>query len=326
MKIKILKILIDKKGECVSGQYLADCLSITRNAVNKHIRTLKNEGYLIKTRPNKGYFLEEDADIINVYAIQENLKDDSLFTDIIHLKEVNSTSTYLKMKSLEDIKEGTVVISDMQSLGRGRRLKYFHSPTDNGIYMSFILKLDILIDNVTFLTIISSVAVVKALRSICKIDCGIKWVNDIFYEDKKLCGILTESSLEAESKQVENVIIGIGLNVNSTENFPNEFSSNSIAIKEITKGAFTKNDIISEILNIFNEIYTEFIEGRNKEEILNFYREKSCVIGKDIEVIEKDNIYKAVAKEILDSGNLLVVDESGIEKVLISSEISVKKT
>ncbi len=321
MKEKILKILIQNQDKYISGQEIADKLTISRNAIWKNINCLKENGFNIKSGKNKGYMIELDERIVNEYTITKYLSTSLIGSSIKHFKEIASTNDYLKLKN--DKINGELVVADYQTAGRGRRNRKFHSPKNNGIYISFNFKPNLLVKDLVFLTIISGIATVKAIREVCGFMAEIKWVNDIFYQGKKLGGILTEATIEAETQIVENVIIGIGINIENIKNFPEEFKDICSACEKIANIKINKNRLIAEILNHFEKIFNDFILKNNHPDLIEIYKKFSNVLNREITVKENNSSYTAKAIDILADGRLLVIDQEGNQKKLLSADVSI---
>ena len=229
----------------------------------------------------------------------------------IKLETVDSTNNYAKkiFDSLET--EKTVIIANEQTNGRGRQGRSFHSPKDNGIYMSIVLKKECKLEALNMLTVISAVAVSKAIYNITKLNNEIKWVNDIYINLKKVCGILAESVNIKSNGLTDGVIVGIGINIKTTDDFPKD-------IKDIA-GALNFDDrdsLIYEILKQFDVCLKEDINS-----ILNYYRDKSMVLNKNITYEKNGVTFTKKVVEINNSGNLVVCDESGKSEIITSGEI-----
>ena len=211
VKDEVLKELENNKGDYISGGQLADNLGVSRNSVWKAIKALEKSGYEINAIPNKGYCLAEKNDILSSYSIKQHLKNPHL--DISVFSSVTSTNTILKEMAEQGAKEGTVIIAEEQTAGRGRTGKQFYSPKGTGIYISILLRPDIPAEESLFLTTSAAVATARAIEDVSDKRALIKWVNDIYLEDKKACGILTEGAFNVETGKLDYAIVGIGINV-----------------------------------------------------------------------------------------------------------------
>lgn len=234
-------------------------------------------------------------------------------------ESIPSTSSLLRELALKGAPEGTLIISESQTQGRGRKGKSFFSPGDTGVYFSLLLrpKTELSAGEVTTA---AAVAAARAIEAICGKKAQIKWVNDIYIGRKKVCGILTEASLSPDSGSIQFIIVGIGINLYEPEGgFPAEIRDRAGAVTEtITPGL--KNRLIAETVNSFYKIYRENLF----ETVMKEYIKRSFIIGEKITVIAENGEKEATALSINQSGNLLVRFENGEEKLLSSGEISIK--
>lgn len=319
VKDNVLKELEENKGNYISGGELASILGVSRNAIWKAIRILKKNGYQIDAVPNKGYCLAIQNDILSSQSIQQYLNYD---LDLHIQKTVSSTNTVLKKKAENGAPHGTVLISEEQTSGRGRMGKKFYSPSGTGIYLSILLKPDIPANEALFLTTSAAVAVSKAIEDVSDKKADIKWVNDIYIDNKKVCGILTEASFNMESGKLDYAVVGIGINVCFPENgFPEEIDSIATAIFNHNNDSINKRSIlIAHLLNYFMEYYNNFKSKSYVEE----YISRSMLIGKEITVIDGSKTQDALALEIDNECRLKVRLDSGVEKWLNSGDVSIK--
>lgn len=321
-KQHVLSVLEQNKGNSVSGARLAGELSISRNAVWKAIKALQSEGYAISAVPNKGYCLSEENDILSVESITPYLADNLKELSLMVHKSVTSTNTLLKELAGEGEKEGKVLIAEEQTGGRGRLGRKFYSPAKTGIYMSILLRPKLTVDDALFITTSAAAAVAEAIESVTGCEASIKWVNDIYCNGKKVCGILTEAGVDFEGGGLEYCIVGIGINVaRPLEDFPEE-------LKDIADGIFEtrlyssdlRSRLAAEILNRFWGYYKEF----HNKNFIKEYRERSFLIGREISVLMGDKQEKATALDIDERARLIVKLTNGEIKALSSGEVSVR--
>lgn len=323
MKKKILEELKAQDGQAVSGEEISRRLGISRTAVWKHISKLRGEGYNIESQTNSGYKLVGSPDVLSPSEIQPLLHTNYIGREIIYLESVASTNTFAKKAAEEPFQEGTVIIADEQSAGRGRLGRLWVSPKGKGIWMSIMLKPDILPSDAPKLTIAAAYAVSKALLRCCQLDARIKWPNDIVAGGKKLCGILTEMSAEAD--EIKHVIIGIGINANMEyEDFGTEISSIATSIRLEKGSAVSRKSVAAAVLNELEEVYEVFAREGSIKPFLEEYKSKSAVLGKMIRVISKKEEIIGLAKDISEEGHLLVKLEDGTIKEILSGEVSVR--
>ena len=210
MEKEILKILKNNQNEYISGQKISESLNVSRMTISSCIKKLKEKGYHIISSTKKGYCLTEDNDIILIENIKSAIPD--FFQNVEYFDEIDSTNDYLKRTSHQ---QGDIVIAQAQTKGKGRNGKSFYSPQQKGIYVSFVLKPDLTIYDSLKITACLAVSLVKAIEKNYPVHPQIKWVNDIMIHDFKIAGILCEASLEMNTAQIEQMIVGIGINVHS---------------------------------------------------------------------------------------------------------------
>ncbi len=320
VKEEVIKYLENNIGRLVSGGDLSKSLNVSRTAIWKAINILKNEGYDIQTKKNEGYILSINNNILSEKIIRQNTKAKILGNQIKILNCVDSTNNYLKSLTQNEVTEGLAVLAEKQTGGKGRRSKSFFSPAKTSIYMSILLKPKIQI--ISFITIMAAISVVEAIYNVTGIKTSIKWVNDILYENKKLCGILTEASIEAESGSIDYAVVGIGINVKKME-FPDDIKNIATSLENITSDTYNRNFLIGELLTQLEKNYNKLISN-DKNELIKTYKNYLSMLGKEITVIESDNTYKAKALDIDDNAYLIIELPSGQTKKLNCGEISIK--
>ena len=321
MKTKdiVLRELERNRANYISGQELAERLNISRTAIWKAINNLKKSGFQIESQTKVGYKLIESDDKLSDEGIRKGLRDELKDIDIIVYDEIDSTNTEAKRRLYSsEVKDFTVIVSDMQKGGRGRTGKSFTSPKGSGVYFSIILHPKESYDFSYFdlTTVKAAVAVAEGIKEATAKQAEIKWVNDLFLNGKKICGILSELDADFESRSVKSVIVGIGINVNE----PRDDSFKDL--KDIAGYIGTdviRNEILSSILNAFYE--NNFV--KSDKEIIDYYKKHSLVIGRDLSFELNGKKYSAKGIDINDKGNLIV--DTGKEKITLSSgEVSIK--
>lgn len=231
---------------------------------------------------------------------------------IFKFESVPSTNDFAK-EHLSDFDEFAVV-SKMQTRGKGRCGKSFYSPKDSGLYFSYAFHPDSDLKDFAYVTTLSAVAVFLAIKKICGIETKIKWVNDIYLDGKKICGILAEADTDFEKNVIRGLVIGIGINL-TTSDFPED-----VKLKAGSLGDFRKESLMNEILSLLKKI----LNSPNKNEYMKIYKENSNVIGQNITFIVNGKPYAARALDITDTGGLVVQTENSDIKILTSGEISIK--
>lgn len=325
VKDKLLILLESNRGRFLSGQNIADDIGVSRTAVSKAADQLRADGYRIDSRRNLGYRLGEDNDVVNDCNLRARLKEWRDRTICIY-REIDSTNTALKRMAQNGAADRTVVLADAQTAGRGRQGKSFFSPAGSGLYMSLLVKPEagFSFDCVTMLTVVAGVAVAEAVRFLFDIDARIKWVNDIYCHGKKLGGILTEATLDAEMRRVDSAVIGVGINVRETV-FPFELADIASAVETFsTEGHVKKADLAAELLNRIDGYISELDSTEGRRRLISKYRMLSCVIGEEITFVRDGKTCFAHAVDIAEDGALTVRLEDGSEEQLNSGEISIR--
>ncbi|MEI0603341.1 biotin--[acetyl-CoA-carboxylase] ligase [Brachyspira alvinipulli] len=318
IKENIISILESNKGLYISGEKLANSLNVSRAAVWKAVKTLKNEGYDIKAVSNKGYVMSIETDVLSSKIIKNNMsKYDDKFNFIIY-KTVESTNIIARGLAIKGAESGTVVLAEEQTSGYGRNGKSFFSPYGTGIYMSIILNLkkENKIFNNLFITTAAAMAVSKSIEEITNEDTQIKWINDVFINNKKVCGILTEGAFSFEDGKLDYAVIGIGINVNFPKSgFPKELDNIAASISTKTD---IRNILIARILENLWEYY--FNDVNFYEE----YKKRSFLIGRKviININGDENIVKVL--DIDKSFALVIEFNDGKVDRLLSGSINYK--
>lgn len=317
---KILATLENNVGSFVSGEQIARELGISRNAVWKAVKKLQSKGYDIKAVTNKGYILSEKSNILSARSIAENITDSRIR---VRFEEcVTSTNTLVRELAESGEKEGHLLVAAEQTHGKGRLGRKFSSQKGTGVYFSLLLRPDLSPSDSLLITTCAAVAVAKAIDEITGNSPLIKWVNDIYMNDRKVCGILTQAAFDSERNRLSYAVLGIGINIYfNKENLPDE-------IKDIAGGIFDSdnipydavNRIVARTVDIFMKEYDEL----TKKAFLDYYREHSYLEGKKITVIKSDGEKNATALGINDDLSLIVRYDNGDEEALFTGEVSTK--
>lgn len=323
MKLKdsILEILEENRGKRLSGAQIAEMKGVSRAAVWKAVEELRKKGVEISAVKNKGYMLADEDNSLSAQGINAVLGKTDF--DVHTRHTVTSTNTVLKELARKGEKSGYVLVAQHQTAGKGRLGRKFYSPDDTGIYMSVLLRPKMNIQDSLFITTSAAVAVSRAIEkvSLGKVHPKIKWVNDIFVDNKKVCGILTEASVDFESGGLEYAVLGIGVNIFPPESdFPDE-------IKDIAASVFSdkteknmRNRLAAEILRELEKLP----ENYTSREIIDEYRNRSMLLGKKVFAMSGDEKKPCTVLDIDDRARLVVRFENGEEKALSSGEVSIK--
>lgn len=323
MKKAILEKLREKSGSFVSGEELSRTAGVTRSAIWKHIKQLKEEGYDIESISRRGYQLKGEPDTLDAKALEIEIKAKKLIKKIIHFDSIDSTNTQAKILAAQGEVEGTVVIAEEQTEGRGRLGRQWLSPKGTGIWMSMILRPEIEPWEAAKITQVAAAAVAIAIRESTGCQAGIKWPNDIIINGKKVCGILTEMSGELNS--VNFVVLGIGMNVNvDKEEFPLELQSIAASIKEFAAETASRKEIVVKILSTFEELYEDFVKNKNIARSIDVCRKYSVTLGRQVRIIQRGSAILGEAMDINDEGELIITNDKGEIQKVVSGEVSVR--
>lgn len=298
--------ILARENDYVSGEKIGEELNLSRTSIWKAIQRLQQEGLEIDSIKNRGYKLIQ-GDLILPDLIQEktNL--------IVHYKpETKSTQTDAKEGIEAGNKGNTLYLSTCQTAGRGRFQRPYYSPSQGGIYMSLHIQPNLHYEKLPSYTLLVAAAVYKAIKNLTMIEVDIKWVNDIYFKNKKIAGILTEAMTSVETGLVTDVIIGLGINF-AIEDFPEDLKEKAGSLF-MPPAPITRNELISEIWRCFYQTASE--------ELLYLYKEHSLVLGREVSFIQDQTKKKGVAKDISDKGQLLIQLDDQTEIWLNSGEIS----
>ncbi|QSZ28117.1 biotin--[acetyl-CoA-carboxylase] ligase [Aceticella autotrophica] len=319
IKENIIKILKENKNKFVSGQQLCNKLNISRTAVWKYINELKNNGYMIESQHKSGYMLINEPDIIDYIEISPFLKTDFIGKNYIHLESISSTNDYAK-EIASKAENGTIVVSEEQTSGRGRLGRKWVSEKGQGLWMSIILKPELTPQSSVKLTQVAAVSVVNAIIETIELNASIKWPNDIIINGKKICGILTE--MNAELDRVNYVIVGIGLNVNMNK-FPDDLKDKATSLFIETGKKIDRKKLTASIINNFEKYYYIFLK-EGFEPIRISCLKHSVTIGSEVRVISGKNEFNGKAVDIDNDGNLIIEIGDGSRKAVMSGDVSVR--
>ena len=297
-KDHVLKMLI-QSDSYLSGETVSQELGITRAAVNAAVKSLRADGYIIDSVTNRGYKLMNKPDILCEGAIASCLPENRMET-VCFLKEV-----------------------DHQTNGKGRQGRSFDSPSDAGIYFSYLFRPTTVPADTAEITAWSAVAVQNSIRSVCGFESEIKWINDLVVGDKKLCGILTELAVEAESGQVQFVIIGVGINCNElTEDFSEDIQDRATSLFLQTGHRIDRNALAAELVQNFDQMISHWPDEHD------WYLEQYCrwcsTTGRMIRIIKGNETETAFAERVNNSFGLVVKLADGSMKVLNSGEVTTR--
>ena len=245
MKAEILAWLRES-DKFVSGQELCNRFGVSRTAVWKVINQLKKEGYRIEAVQNKGYHMVSSPDLLSKYELESRINTQWLGKKIVYKETVDSTNAEVRRRAEEGEDNGLLVVADGQTLGKGRRGRSWESPKGTNLYFSMLLKPDFAPDKASMITLVAAYSVATVIRKTTGLDAKIKWPNDIVVGKKKVCGILTEMSMERD--YIHHVVVGIGINVNE-ENYSIELEQMATSLKKEMGNLVLRANLLCDILS-----------------------------------------------------------------------------
>lgn len=310
MKNKILDLLMDKDGY-LSGEEIGNILGISRTAVWKNITKLKEKGYRIESISNKGYRLIDNTDVLNEKEIN--------YDKLIYLEEVDSTNEECKRYANKGCESGLFVVCDRQTAGKGRLGRSWVADKNVGLYMSMVLRPEIMPVEAPQMTLIAGIVIRRIINRLTGLKAEIKWPNDIIVNGKKLVGILTEMS--AEMEKVNYIVLGIGINVNM-EKFEGELRNKATSLYIETGKRFKRSDIINEFLKEFKPCYELFCE-KGFEPFTREYNENCANVNKAVKTVGGRNEICGIAKGVNEKGELMILSEDKLVPVF-AGEVSLR--
>ena len=321
MRSQILNLLKQAGDNFLSGEYLAETLNVSRTAIWKHVKALRDSGYDIESVPRNGYRLLHSPDLLSAEEVKNSLSTKILGSDIKYFTTTDSTNNQAKKLALDGAVDGTIVISEEQNGGRGRLSRSFFCPKYKGIWFSVILRPDFLPQEAPKCTLLAAVAVTKAIYDVTGVKVGIKWPNDILYNGKKLVGILTEMS--AEMERINYIVLGIGIDVNiSVEETPEDIRDIMTSLSQITGKKVSRLELLNKLLYHLEQLYI-MAQKQSFAPILDEWRKYSITLNQEIKVISGNDVTYGEAVDIDDDGALLVKINGQIKRVL-AGDVSIR--
>jgi BirA family biotin operon repressor/biotin-[acetyl-CoA-carboxylase] ligase len=314
MRNKIIHFLKTADGY-LSGEEISRNIKISRAGIWKYIQELREHGYDIVAVPHLGYRLITSPDKLLPAEIQFGLGTKTLGRDVRYFDSVASTMDVAFALGVEGASEGTVVCSESQTKGKGRLGRNWISPKSKGIYMSVILRPQLMPADLTQLTLLSAVALCEAVRKFCDVPAKIKWPNDILVHNKKLAGILTESS--AEMDRVRFVVIGIGINVNMPLS---QLPPNSTSIKSETGKKSSRIVLMQEILRSLEQWY--FTLGKKGfVPVITRWKELSSTLGRRVRLVDPSGDVEGEAVDLDQYGGLIIRGKNGVKVKRMNGDV-----
>lgn len=309
------------EGAYLSGEELSRSIGITRAAVWKAVEALRRQGYDIEARTGRGYRLRQSPDLLRRETVEAYLSAPRADWEV--LESVDSTNSACRRLALEGAEDGTVVMADCQTAGRGRRNRSFQSPAGRGLFLSILWRPGCTPDKLLPLTALSAVAVYRAVERVCGLNLRIKWPNDLVLHGKKLGGILTEMALEGESGLVSHAVVGIGLNVHHLpSDFEGQVRDIATSLDMELDGRVCRGKLAAALLEELDYLRGEVLFA--PEKWLEPYRAACLNIGQTVQLIRGETRERVEAVAVDRQFGLVVRHENGELETVRSGEVSVR--
>jgi BirA family biotin operon repressor/biotin-[acetyl-CoA-carboxylase] ligase len=324
IRTTVLQALKERKGEWISGEALSEKLNVSRTMVWKHVKQLQTEGYEIESSSRKGYRLVACPDVLSPDEVKGGLTTELLGRgEYFYYPSTDSTNNQARTLAAAGYAEGTVVVADTQTEGRGRRGRNWYSPAGQGIYISLILRPQMPLKEIPRISLMIAVAVAETLEKELALPARIKWPNDILINGRKVAGILSEAVTDLDG--IEFVVAGIGLNINNPmRDFPDDFRTDPTSVLAETKQPASRVQILQSLLASLEKYYFILQQG-NFTDILQRGRQLSMVIGQRVSLEDGGRLVSGRAVDIDENGFLVVCDATGESHTIFSGEIEVRE-
>lgn len=321
----VLALLRAREGAFCSGEELSRTLGLSRAAVWKAVDALRREGYGIEARTGMGYRLLTAPDALTETEIRHYLPETAVVGRTLRcFDEIDSTNNFLKQLAVEGGEDGTVAVANCQTAGRGRMNRSFQSPRDRGIYLSLLLRPELSVERLLPVTALAGVAVCRAVEQVCGVRPGLKWPNDPVLGGRKLCGILTELSLEAETGRLQYLVLGIGINVlHTAADFSPEVAQMATSLAMELGHPVSRPALAAALIAQLDRLYADLKAGA-LEPYLAEYRQGCVNLGKTVQLIAPGGKETVAAVDIDPDFGLVVRQADGTEKTVRSGEVSVR--
>ena len=318
----VYRLLLERGGQFLSGEEISRQAGISRAAVWKAVDNLRRDGYTVEARTGLGYALTQFPDALSPREILRHLEGDPP-ARLDCLQEIDSTNSYLKRAALEGAPAGTVAVADYQSGGRGRTSRSFLSPRGKGVYLSILLRPAQTPEQLLPVTALTAVAVSDAIENTCGLRPRIKWTNDLLLGGRKLVGILTEMALEGESRAVESLVIGAGVNVHHTaEDFTPEVAEMATSLYTQTGRRISRPQLAAEMIRALSRLSDAL--GGDLSAYRAAYRRDCLTLGREVRLLWDGRGEVVFAEDIDDQFGLVVRRGDGSREVIRSGEVSVR--
>jgi len=319
---RILTLLREASGEYLSGSLLSNRLSVSRSTVWKQVRELRRQGYEIEAHPHLGYRLIYSPDLLLPQEVRHGLKAATMGRQVLSYQRVRSTNEIALQIAQNGAPEGTLVVAEEQTAGRGRLGRAWHSPPGVGLWVSLILRPQMPPSRVFQLAICGALAAAETVYQRAHLSVKVKWPNDVLVKGKKLAGVLTET--QADLDLVHFVVLGWGINVNQkSQDFPEVLRREATSIRAELGRSISRLHLLQDLLLKFEEMYGQF-QDHGLAPFLDRWRQLSWVLGQRVTVKVGGKKFSGLAVDIEETGALVLEEASGRRQRLLAGDISFK--
>ncbi|MBI2877126.1 MAG: biotin--[acetyl-CoA-carboxylase] ligase [Candidatus Tectomicrobia bacterium] len=320
---QVLELLLREK-DYLSGETIAERLGVSRAAVWKRIRSLRKAGFVVEAQPKRGYRLLHCPDLLWPARIGQILDTEIIGREIVYFPVIDSTNLYAKKLATNGAAEGTLVIAEDQTRGRGRMGRSWLSPAGKSLLFSIILRPSLPPSEIFRLTILSAWAVARAIASQTPLTPQIKWPNDILLQGCKVGGILIEFA--ADPDQVIFAVVGIGLNVNFDPAAYAELSGMATSLAREIGQEVDRLGILAALLRELDRGYRILLEDPKEgfERIRAEWQASLAILGRQVRVICGEEVQEGLAEEVDEHGALILRDTEGKRRVIYTGDVSLR--
>lgn len=322
--VLILREFLTAEGEFVSGSQLAELIGVSRVSVWSYMEKLKAQGFDFEAVRSKGYRLVKVPDSLNQGLIQARLQHASGKFRAIVLDEVDSTNSEAERLIANGEETPFVVLSRLQTIGRGRLGRVWHSPQNGNLYASYAFRPQISPSHMSLFTLWMGINICECINSICRVSCKVKWPNDLHIEGKKVAGILTEARMEAD--QVLSAVLGLGLNVNSDgKDWPDELKAIATSLRQCAGEQFDINKLVSAITGRIAIAYKQLADGSHRAALKERWPRYDTLAGKPVSLLQGETRISGIANGIDSNGALIIEKDDGTRYLARAGEVTIEK-
>ena len=322
MKEHVLALLTAENGGFLSGEAMSGSLGVSRAAVWKAVSSLREDGFVIESAPRRGYRLLSGPDRLTTGTILPHLHN-ARPGRLICMDTIGSTNDAAKTLAIHGGEDGTAIVANEQTGGRGRLGRSFASPKGKGIYLTMLYRPALTPAQALELTACAAVAVCAGIENAAGVRPGIKWPNDIVLHRRKLCGILTEMAVEGETGSLQYIIIGIGINVNhSPDDFPPDVKDIAISLRQALGSPVQRGPLCAAVINAMDDCLIRWLAGDGS--LRDEYRHRCLTVGQQVLLLQNGRTTEARAEDLDDDLALIVRFPDGHRETVSSGEVSVR--